>query len=537
MATTGFGSLGSAKNVNKLVSALGGKTVSESTLNRAARGGGSNQSTSSSASNPYGQFGSMENLQKFVGQVRNVESSNVDAINKALRNSGVNYNYQYDPKQPVDMQTVADMQNLSTPPLLPMPENNMASANALVQSIGDTQQMQTAADAEVAQREQAIAEMMAKQNQLTESFNLPKAYEKLQRQAGIPDITKQIQQANLQLSQMQSQYQMTNQELAQQTVPQPFVIGQQNELAKTAAIQIGAQASYVQALQGNLELANHYVDKMIDLQKQDYEVKYNAMTNNLNVAMKFLDQSYSKQAQQIQYQMDLKKADYNNMLDVKKSSMQNALLNGAPQAVVQAIAQAETTEDVYSAAGRYAVDPTVQASLRTEALRQQQIQAEIDKMKNDSTELDDFKQNEVVAAGYGVRVQDAMKTIQSLENVGTQIKGTVTKYLPNFLKSSNRQELEQAERNFINAQLRRESGAVISDEEFANARKQYIPQPGDSTAVLSQKRQNRNRVLSALQVEAGGAFDKVSNNIEAATIGIDENTSVQINSYLNSLGY
>ena len=46
-----------------------------------------------------------------------------------------------------------------------------------------------------------------------------------------------------------------------------------------------------------------------------------------------------------------------------------------------------------------------------------------------------------------------------------------------MLKTDERQMFEQAERNFINAILRQESGAAIADSEFNNARKQYMPQP------------------------------------------------------------
>ncbi len=73
----------------------------------------------------------------------------------------------------------------------------------------------------------------------------------------------------------------------------------------------------------------------------------------------------------------------------------------------------------------------------------------------------------------------------------------------NFLTTEARQRFEQAERDFINAQLRRESGAVISEEEFRNARKQYIPQPGDGPDVLAQKKANRDRVVAAMAREGG----------------------------------
>ena len=85
-------------------------------------------------------------------------------------------------------------------------------------------------------------------------------------------------------------------------------------------------------------------------------------------------------------------------------------------------------------------------------------------------------------------------------------KGAV-QFVGNSLISSDRQQFDQAERNFINAQLRRESGAVISPEEFAEARKQYIPQPGDDEGVLAQKAESRPIAIEAMQRE-GGPFYK-----------------------------
>lgn len=62
---------------------------------------------------------------------------------------------------------------------------------------------------------------------------------------------------------------------------------------------------------------------------------------------------------------------------------------------------------------------------------------------------------------------------------------------------------QQAQRNFVNAVLRRESGAVISDEEFANAAQQYFPQPGDSPAVVAQKAQNRMTAIAGVRRASG----------------------------------
>lgn len=101
---------------------------------------------------------------------------------------------------------------------------------------------------------------------------------------------------------------------------------------------------------------------------------------------------------------------------------------------------------------------------------------------------------------YGSRLEQADKALQSLSDKGfdpTSIgtEGLIGQWIPNLLKSSDRQSYEQAQRNFINAVLRKESGAVISESEFENARAQYFPQPGDSADVLTQKAATRKIVI------------------------------------------
>lgn len=62
----------------------------------------------------------------------------------------------------------------------------------------------------------------------------------------------------------------------------------------------------------------------------------------------------------------------------------------------------------------------------------------------------------------------------------------------NKLSEPETQQFNQAKRDFVNAVLRKESGAVISEEEFANAELQYFPQPGDTATVIQQKAANRD---------------------------------------------
>lgn len=68
----------------------------------------------------------------------------------------------------------------------------------------------------------------------------------------------------------------------------------------------------------------------------------------------------------------------------------------------------------------------------------------------------------------------------------------------NYYASKETQSAAQAMRDFINATLRRESGATITPPEFDNAMKQYFPQVGDKPEVLAQKRANRETAIAGI---------------------------------------
>lgn len=120
-----------------------------------------------------------------------------------------------------------------------------------------------------------------------------------------------------------------------------------------------------------------------------------------------------------------------------------------------------------------------------------------------------FTEGQAASALYADRINQAVPIIDQFEGAGLDLGEKSAAGIPifgNMLVSPEYQRFDQASRDFINATLRRESGAVISPSEFENAYKQYLPQPGDSEQVLSQKRRNRETVLSAMQRSAGPAY-------------------------------
>ena len=92
-----------------------------------------------------------------------------------------------------------------------------------------------------------------------------------------------------------------------------------------------------------------------------------------------------------------------------------------------------------------------------------------------------------------------------MSKAGTDLYQHIVKGIPlasNYLTSPQFKMYEQAQRNFINAVLRRESGAAIAESEFANARIQYFPQPNDPPEV-ELKRKNRELAIELMLAGAG----------------------------------
>ena len=110
---------------------------------------------------------------------------------------------------------------------------------------------------------------------------------------------------------------------------------------------------------------------------------------------------------------------------------------------------------------------------------------------------------------YANRILPAEQVIRDMEDQGTDWFQSGLSKIPlvgNMLIDPRRQALEQAQRDFINAVLRPESGATIQPHEFENARKQYFPQPGDSKDTIANKRRSRMEEIKGIVGGAGPAY-------------------------------
>jgi hypothetical protein len=76
----------------------------------------------------------------------------------------------------------------------------------------------------------------------------------------------------------------------------------------------------------------------------------------------------------------------------------------------------------------------------------------------------------------------------------------------NAAQSEDFQRADRAKEDFISAVLRKESGAAISEGEFAREDRKYFPQPGNSQKVIADKAKARQIAIQSMERTAGPAL-------------------------------
>lgn len=128
---------------------------------------------------------------------------------------------------------------------------------------------------------------------------------------------------------------------------------------------------------------------------------------------------------------------------------------------------------------------------------------------------------------FGKRMMESNKVLSNITDYSpTAVSAALsTENVPligmgvNAAIGENEQQVAQAQRDFLNSVLRKESGASISATELANGRRQYFPQPGDKPDVLKQKAQNRQTaiqgILEGIPEKQRPRFEQSNDELEA----------------------
>lgn len=103
---------------------------------------------------------------------------------------------------------------------------------------------------------------------------------------------------------------------------------------------------------------------------------------------------------------------------------------------------------------------------------------------------------------YATRAEGSLPLLDQFGGALTSLPETVGGKMPivgNYAKSPEFQRAEQAGLEFLQAILRKDTGAAITADETAQYGTVYLPRPGDSPELLEQKKASRARAVEAIK--------------------------------------
>lgn len=358
-----------------------------------------------------------------------------------------------------------------------------------------------------------------------------------EQEAGIPEQRKREQELLSEFQSLGLESQAIPLQVQEESVGRGRTIGgirpiEAGRLRQNTIKRLGIAAEAL-AVQGSLRLAQEQVNRKVDLEFKPIEDRLQILQTAYALNKDALERYDKKEAQRVGILLDERARLLQNqkenarLIDNLTLEAVSNSANPAPPEVLRQVQSAQTPQEALLYLAPYLSDPfEVEERLADLAYKNAQIayvNSQRDKIEWETQDLIDSMQGvgasgpktatQFAAAGYGRRLLQSSSVIEELTgsvNVATgqfestgRFTGTFSR-LPTLegLKSDDRKRLEQAERNFINSVLRRESGAAIAESEFENARKQYFPQRGDGPAVLAQKKANRDLVINNFMQEA-----------------------------------
>ncbi len=340
-----------------------------------------------------------------------------------------------------------------------------------------------------------------------------------EKTAGVFDLQKQLNDVNSQIQQLQKENEITKLNAQGQPIAQEEINKQTADADRRYAVKALGLSAIAQTIQGNLALAQDYASKSVEAEFAPLE----AQLDYLKLALEYNKENFTREEKKRAEQLALMIDERERILETEKADKKSVF--GIMQTAVEAGADAKTLNAIINAR-------TPEEALLAGASVFQVTAEDLSNAKvfGDSTggyfRLDAYGNaipltqgvgkpataEQYKAAGFYDRVSNSGKIISDLESkmyyigaLGASVSA-IQNNLPRWLQSSERKQMEQAQRDFINAVLRRESGAAIAESEFENAALQYFPQPGDDPGTLAQKKKNRDIVINNLQREAGSAI-------------------------------
>jgi hypothetical protein len=286
-------------------------------------------------------------------------------------------------------------------------------------------------------------------------------------------------------------------------IPMEFITGQQAEMKRQAGAELSVLQARQAVLQGNLANAKDAAERAVNLIYGPDEQRIKNLQTFISLNKDTMDAEEKKQA--VILEQSLKQQE---VALQEKKTMQAYALGRSAQYPDAGISPSDTSEQV---------DAKILKS--PSYLLEQTNKERVATAEKPATAAQE------TLATYASRIEQSQGTLNSMQDTiknMNAINFEAQMNLPSYLQSSNIQQYNQAARNFINAVLRRESGAVISEQEFDSARKQYLPYPGDSDATLQNKANSRLIVQNSFIKGAGSAYQNLDSLLGNTSKSLNE---------------
>jgi hypothetical protein len=128
-------------------------------------------------------------------------------------------------------------------------------------------------------------------------------------------------------------------------------------------------------------------------------------------------------------------------------------------------------------------------------------------------------EDERKSAGYAVRMEDALRTLEAVgkedpsatkPGIGTALTNMLPEAAANYVRPENRQRVEAAQLDALDAALTLATGAAYTKEQLKGLSRSYFAQPGDRARTIEEKTQRLKTVVETARVRAGRAESTIN---------------------------
>ena len=131
-------------------------------------------------------------------------------------------------------------------------------------------------------------------------------------------------------------------------------------------------------------------------------------------------------------------------------------------------------------------------------------------------------EDQAKSAGYAIRMEDALKTISEVAKtnpgatrpgVGTAAINMLPEGIANALRPEDRQRVEAAQLDALDAALTLATGAAYTKEQLHGLSRSYFAQPNDGDTTVAEKQARLNKIIETARLRAGPTGSAMADQI------------------------